>query len=86
MRIHIENNIYISADRRNYSVDEKVIIKRVGVEKEEYKTIGGNYTSLAGAINGVLKLKISDSKAETLDQLATEIKAWREELTALVTI
>ena len=84
MRVHVEKDIFISssAGGLGFRVDRLIMVnvidkdsKEVVGQREDYKTVaGGNFTSLSGAINGVLKFKVTESKAVTLTQLAVEIK------------
>jgi hypothetical protein len=84
MRVHVENDIYIQGDRLNFSVDrittKEVADKKTGEMKteENVRNIGGNFATLAQAINGVLKVKVSESKATTLEELLREVKEHRK--------
>lgn len=91
MRVHIEDDIFIQGDRLSFTVDRinSCLVKnsKTGeMEPGESVKNFGNFATLSGAINGVLRLKVSESNAATLHELVEENKKWREELTALVQI
>lgn len=86
MRVHVENDIYISGDKYGFTVERK----RIGTSgksagKESYEALG-NYPNLKGALTGLVKFKLSESKATTLQELLIELKQIQADLEAKITI
>lgn len=50
-----------------------------------YKTIG-YYSSVAGAINALVKMKLMDSTAETLGELLNEVQGIREYIESKIAV
>ena len=73
MRVHVENDLYISADGRQYVVERRGVTQSGENAGNEYFTSLGYYSSLQGAVNGIVKLKISESTATTLKELISKL-------------
>lgn len=86
MRIHIENDLYVSGDGRGFSIERKTVTQSGENEgKESFITIG-HYVSLKSCIEGLLKVKVSESVTGTLQELLAEVKQHRTFLEAQISI
>lgn len=74
MKIHIHGKTYLEADK-----DQYVLKKYTGTfdkkdpEKELFTNLGF-YARLPHAINKIMKLKLNESNASNLKELAAEVK------------
>jgi len=87
MKVHIENNLYIESDERQFILKEytgKQSFDKDGKATDLYKT-HGYFPDVAGALNKVVKMKIMDSTAQTLSELLAEVKGIREYIESKVT-
>jgi predicted DNA-binding ribbon-helix-helix protein len=86
MRVHIENDLYISADGRQYTLERRSVTQSgENAGKEIYSSIG-YFSPLQGAINALVKLKIADSTATTLKELIAQIDQIHLDIKAAVYI
>jgi hypothetical protein len=86
MRVHVENDLYISADGREYTLERKRVAERGKQAGEIFYTPIGHYSTLQGAINGLVKLKISESTATTLRELLASVEQIYNDIKAMVYI
>lgn len=86
MRVHIENDLYLSADGRQYTLERRTVTQS-GDNAGESKYNGiGYYASLQGVINAIVKLKITDSTATTLKELLASVEGIRAEVETLIRV
>ena len=87
MKIHIENNLYIESDGMQFILKEYTgkTTEVKGKEVEQYKT-HGYFSSVSGALNKVVKMKIMDSTAQTLGELLREVEGIRKYIETKVTV
>lgn len=86
MRVHVEDDIYLSGDRYGFTIERMTVVKSGKNEGDKQFMAMGHYSQLASAVNGLVKLKLSESTAYTLGQLLRELKEHRERIEALVLI
>jgi len=84
MRIHIEDDLWITSDDRNYMIAKRAMYKNKedGEEREQFNAIG-YYSSLNSLIKGLLERKLRQSNATTLQELLKSvegIKVWIDQL------
>lgn len=86
MRAHVENDLYISADGRQYTLERKRVIQSGDNAGDEVFTPIGYFSSLNGAVQAIAKLKISESTATTLKELLEAVERIREDINHAVTV
>ena len=84
MRIHVEGDIYITSDERQFIIAklQKWKDKETGEEKEQL-IAQGYYTNLEHLISGLVKRKLLRSTATTLKELMHDLRSIREEISEL---
>lgn len=74
MKVHIENNLYLESDERQYILVEYSIAKS---GKNEGEAVGRNlsyHPSIDSAIRALVQRKIKESTAQTLAELAQDVR------------
>ncbi|RUT48548.1 hypothetical protein EJP82_00975 [Paenibacillus anaericanus] len=77
MKVLIEDNLYLESDEKQFVIKKySGKVDRDGKEQFQPK---GYFSSIEGALNHLVKMKIKESTASTLSELVRdiqEIKAW----------
>lgn len=76
MKVHIEDNLYLESDSMQFMLREYTG-KTDGTGKELFKS-HGYFSTAEGAMKKVLKMKISESTATSLQELITEVKSIKQ--------
>lgn len=82
--IKIDNDYLINANESCYTLERKTTIKDANSKNygNEARTIEGYYTSIAGALEGYMKIRtreyVSKKEENTLKELLQEIQKTRE--------
>lgn len=80
MKVHIEKNLYLESDERQFILKEytgKQTTSESGKITDLFK-LHGYYTSVESAINGFVKMKIRESTATNLKELITSFREIKE--------
>jgi hypothetical protein len=80
MKIHVEGDIYITSDERQFMISKLQRYKDKEGNEKEQMVAQGYYTSLESLINGLVKRKLLQSNATTLNELLGSLKSIREEI------
>ena len=76
MKVHVEGNIFIESDERQYILKEytgKTTTDKHGKTHELYR-VHGYFGKLEQVMKKLVKMKILNSKAETIGELLEEVK------------
>lgn len=76
MRIHVEGNIYITSDKHNFIVEEETT-KQDGSGKGK-TIVHGYFSDLRSAIKHLVKMKLRQSTATTLQELVRDVQRIEE--------
>ncbi len=84
MKVKIDERFSIESDPYNFILKE---VKRAkGGKGQERTVIHGYYGSVADALNKVVKLKIKESTATTIQELVTDVRRIEEYIRSVVTV
>ena len=87
MRVHVEDDIYISSDAHGYVLERKRISASGKSKGQEVYQPIGYYPTIQSCIqHGLLKLKIDESTATTLKELLQSVKDIETEIKAKILI
>ncbi|WP_409341044.1 hypothetical protein [Paenibacillus sp. MBLB4367] len=75
MKVQIEENLFIESDTHNFMIRE---YKTRNDGKAERVTTHGYFLSLAGAAKHLVKMKVKQSTATTLQELVSDIQRIEE--------
>ncbi|GIN22589.1 hypothetical protein [Siminovitchia fordii] len=74
MKVHIEKNLYLESDGIGFSIREYTG-KNFTKDGKEIPKVHGNYSTVKSAINhGLIKMKVMESTATTLKELAEDLE------------
>ncbi|KAF6636554.1 hypothetical protein [Paenibacillus polymyxa] len=89
MKIKIEGSLYLESDGMQFILKQyngkMSVAKDTGKETEQYKT-HGYFSTVKGALEKVVKMKVMDSTATTLGELLKELEGIRQYIESKVTI
>lgn len=71
MKIHIEDNLYLESDARQYML--KRYSGKLDKEGNETYSVVGYYPDVNLAINSLIEMKIKESNATTLKELKEDV-------------
>ena len=76
MKIKIDNEIYLKSDSRNISLYERKMVKdeETGEEKETFVSLNKHLRNIPQALESYLAYKRNNSNAETIEELAKDIR------------
>lgn len=87
MRIHVEKDIYITSDERQFVIAKQTFQKDKETGEEKEVMLGLQYyTNLSSLIQALVRRKVSDSTATTLQELLTEVKLIKAHIESTVHI
>lgn len=86
MKVHIEKDIYLSGDGRSFQLERRSVVKGGEKKGDELYIPFAYHSSIGGAINSLIKMKVSESTATTLLELIEDIKRIESEIKAIVLI
>lgn len=72
MKVHIEENIFLESDERNFLIREYTG-KQDSNGKELYKT-HGFYSTVQQALKALVQMKVKQSNAVTLSELISDVE------------
>lgn len=84
MRIHVEGNIYITSDKHNFIVEEETM-KQDGSGKGK-TVVHGYFSSLSSVAKFLVKMKVKQSTATTLQELVRDMKRIEEQINTTLNV
>lgn len=84
MRVHVQDDLYISADGRQYTLERRSVIQTGKTAGDEVFTSLGYYASLQGCVNAIVKQKIAESEVTTLKELLAKLDEIQADIKAAV--
>jgi hypothetical protein len=81
MRVHVEDDIFITGDDLGYSLAKRSIVQSGKNAGQEVFTPFKHYSTIAGCIEiGLLKMKLAETTARNLRELLAEVRSLREDI------
>lgn len=83
-RVHIENDIYMTVEHLNVTLEKRTVFKSGDKAGQENFTPFAWYSTVKGAAKGLLRLKLAESTATTLKELVADMERIEAHIDAFI--
>lgn len=86
MKIKLSDDYQLTSDRLQYIIQEKKVVKEGKTQGKEYWDNIGYYSTLQGALDSYVNMRVRISDKNTLTELLAYLKEIKKEVIALVEV